>query len=168
MDKGLARLGARRILPPGRGDDLDSDLSAVFNSWMSMVTVGIEADSEDVSHGTESKAPTDDTGVVPSSPLDHFRTFEDFTLASGYAMFNNRLEGEAHRATYHLVLRKSDGGSIDFSSGDHISILPVSDVAAASRAAEFLGILDEDGYVSLLLYIRIFELIFTGIDVTDF
>ncbi|THU86598.1 hypothetical protein K435DRAFT_868134 [Dendrothele bispora CBS 962.96] len=116
IDRSLASLKARRIIPLGELDDCDAAGSEdIFENWIKTLAIAIEV-------GTESTdiEPADSKPSFAQT-IDKFRTYQDVKLSRSKPTFSS-----LGRDTYHVELATCNGSHFKYLEGDHISILPNS------------------------------------------
>jgi cytochrome P450/NADPH-cytochrome P450 reductase len=147
VDEELKKLGCRRIVPLGRGDEVKGAEEG-YQKWARTFMIAVEV-------GTEStEAEGDDAEWAEPTVLDKIKDLEEYTpmkLTARKALFDNGLEGAEQRATMHVELETADGQTLEYTAGDHYSLLPTTsndDVVEASALLGLKGDEEFEGHVN--------------------
>jgi nitric-oxide synthase len=146
IDAAIKKMGGRRVIPFG-GCDETRDPETAFTNWMTTLAVAIEVGTEANDATMEAEA-TDAALASVKSKIHHLSKFGTYAVTGGRMFFDRTNADGEYRAAYNVELSSSDGTTIEYEEGDHVSLLPPTNPDNVSLVREFVdkwGALEVEG-----------------------
>jgi hypothetical protein len=113
------------------------DPETAFTNWMTTLAVAIEVGTEANDATMEAEA-TDAALANVKSQIHHLSTFGTFSVTGGRMFFDQTNADGEYRAAYNVELSSTDGTSIKYEEGDHVSLLPPTDPEHVKAVHDFI------------------------------